>query len=996
MNLSISTWLPGGTPKRFAAAAMLLMSITAEAQSLKTGIITDTKGEPLVGVSVVEQGTTNGTMTDANGRYSLTVKPGAKLKLTYVGFEPLTISPGRSAVMQEDRKTLDEVVVVGYGTMRRKDVTSSITTVSSKDLNQGVFTDPAQMLQGKVAGLVVSSTGDPTGTPSITLRGASSLRSGDAMQPYYVIDGIPGVDISMVAPDDIESIDVLRDASATAIYGSKAANGVIIITTKKGSKGRTSITYNGYVALSSVLKKLDMASAADLRASGLLVDDEGADVDWQDEVLRTGVSFNHNLSISGGNDDTKFMASLNYSDNDGVVRGTKMERANGRALVTTDALKKHLTLTAGVNAMTGTGHGVPVNANGESVLEAMNYYLPTNPIRNADGSWFDSEVGTHNFNPLSMINEDKSEFTWRRLQFISKAALKVGKDIVWNADYSYNTSQRTFSSYDSSQSQIVKGYNGQAHRSTASGNKHNFETYVNYNHDFGFHHLGIMLGYSYEQQMRNDGFGLTVHNFYDDTIGFHNLSYANLINGMSDVDGSVKETIRNKSYYGRVNYAYRGRYILQGTLRRDGSSVFGKNHRWGTFPSVSAAWNISEEPFMKNSFFDQLKLRAGYGVSGNALGFGAYTAVATYGLDTGSSFVYTSPDGATTTYYKLMATKNANPDLKWESTGMFNIGLDFAFFNSRLNGTIEFYSKKTWDLIWNYPVSTSIYPVSTLTANVGDISNKGVEFTLNATPVSRRDIVWTTSLNLSHNANKVTKLTKGRYSVKYVETADPLVSGMYANGSTERIMEGEPLGTFYTYEWAGRNSDGVSQYWVHDPVTNKRTGELTTSPVPTDKTKVGCAQPKLTYGWNNTLTLFSKLTLTAFFQGNLGNKIMNSTRAQFSCMSILSGGKNVLRETLQDPAFPNDPNYFIPSTYYLESGSYLRLATLSVAYTFNHLGGWLRSLQVYATAKNVFTITGYKGLDPEVELSGTEPGLDRRETFYPHTRSFMLGVKVNF
>lgn len=996
MMLKFTRGLQAGLQRVALTCIFILFSVPIRSQIRKSGVITDVHGDPLVGVSVVEVGTLNGTQTDATGRYTLSVNPGSKLRLTYVGFVSQTITPGRSVVMKENQETLNEVVVVGYGTMRRKDVTSSITTVSARDLNQGVFTDPAQMLQGKVAGLVVSSSGDPSGTPSISLRGASSLRTGSAMQPYYVVDGIPGVDISMVPASDIESIDVLRDASATAIYGSKAANGVIIVTTKKGRVGRTTVTYDAYLALDRTARRLPMASAADLRVSGLLADDAGADVNWQDEVLRTGVSHSHSLSVSGGNEKTKYMTSLNFIRHDGVIRGTSMNRANARSLLSTCVLKNHLELSAGVNAMMGAHHGVPVTGRNESVLDAMNYYSPTNPVRNDDGSWYESSFGTNNYNPLSLINEDRNEFSWRRMQLVAKAKLMILEGLEWNTNYSYSTGQRSFASYDSSHSQIVKGYNGQARRSVSNGDEHNLESFVNFDRRIGrLHRLGVMLGYSFEQRMSNDGFGVTVHDFYDDTIGFHNISYANLINGMSDVQGAMKETVRNISFYGRTNYAYNSRYMLQVTLRRDGSSVFGKNHRWGTFPSASIAWNVSEEDFMQGSIFDMLKLRVGYGVSGNALGFGAYTAVATYGLNSAGSFVYTSPDGTQTTYYKLEPTKNANPNLKWESTGMLNVGLDFAFLKGRLNGTIELYNKKTWNLIWDYPVSTYIYPVPTLTANVGDISNRGIELTLNAIPLQSKDFAWNTSLTLSHNANKVTKLTKGRFSVNYVEKGNPLIAGITENGYTERIIEGQPLGTFYTYEWAGRNSNGVSQYYVHDPVTNERTGSVTTSPVATDKTIVGYAQPKLVYGLNNTLS-YKSWSLTAFIQGNLGNKIMNSTRAQYSAQSLLSGGKNVLKSALTDPLWQHDPNYFIPSDKYLENGSYLRLSTLSLAYTFTNLGGWLHGLQVYATAKNVFTITSYTGLDPEVELGGTEPGLDRRESFYPHTRSVMLGVKVNF
>lgn len=707
--LKVRNHSKAGMLKTLFSASLLLCSTAAMAQSQKSGVIKDANGEPLIGVTVLEQGTSNGTVTDVNGRYTLkTTKPNAKLKVSYIGYESQVITPGQSVTLSANDATLNEVVVVGYGTMRRKDVTSSITTVNAKDLDKGVYTDPAQMLQGKVAGLVISSSGDPNGSSSITLRGSSSLREGEAMQPYYVIDGIPGMDISMVAPDDIESIDVLRDATATAIYGSKAANGVIIITTKKGVEGKTNVSYNGYVAFDNALKTLDMASAAELRASGEVVEDEGANTDWQDEVLRTGVSHNHNLSISGGNKQTKYIASLNYIDHDGVIRGTEMNRVNGRALITTKLLKDRLTLSAGINAMRGVHKGVPVGQRGESVLDAMNYYSPTNPVRNEDGSWFKSDIGSQNYNPLSMINEDSNEFEWRRMQYIGKASLDIIDGLVLNANYSYNSKQKVYSYYNSSLSQLpYGGTKGKAHRDTRLGHDQTFETYLNYDLTFAkVHKLSLMAGYSWEERVNNDGFGVSVYNFYNDQLGFKNLAYGNFINGMSDVDSGVEEIVRNISFYGRANYSYDGKYLLQATVRRDGSSVFGANNRWGTFPSVSAAWNIAEESFMKDGIFDQLKLRAGYGVSGNALGFGAYSAYTLFGLNSGSSFTYNG-----VTYSKIEATQNGNKDLKWETTKMFNVGVDFAFLDSRLSGSIEFYSKKTSDLIWSYDVSTNIYPV---------------------------------------------------------------------------------------------------------------------------------------------------------------------------------------------------------------------------------------------------------------------------------------------
>lgn len=991
--LKVRNHSKAGLLKTMFSASLLLCSTAAMAQSQKSGVIKDANGEPLVGVTVLEQGTSNGTVTDVNGRYTLkTTKPNAKLKVSYIGYESQVITPGQSVTLSANDATLNEVVVVGYGTMRRKDVTSSITTVNAKDLDKGVYTDPAQMLQGKVAGLVISSSGDPNGSSSITLRGSSSLREGEAMQPYYVIDGIPGMDISMVAPDDIESIDVLRDATATAIYGSKAANGVIIITTKKGTEGKTNVSYNGYVAFDNALKTLDMASAAELRASGEVVEDEGANTDWQDEVLRTGVSHNHNLSISGGNKQTKYIASLNYIDHDGVIRGTEMNRVNGRALITTKVLKDRLTLSAGINAMRGVHKGVPVGRNGESVLDAMNYYSPTNPVRNEDGSWFKSDIGSQNYNPLSMINEDSNEFEWRRMQYIGKASLNIIDGLVLNANYSYNSKQKVYSYYNSSLSQLpYGGTKGKAHRDTRLGHDQTFETYLNYDLTLAkVHKLSLMAGYSWEERVNNDGFGVSVYNFYNDQLGFKNLAYGNFINGMSDVDSGVEEIVRNISFYGRANYSYDGKYLLQATVRRDGSSVFGANNRWGTFPSVSAAWNIAEESFMKDGIFDQLKLRAGYGVSGNALGFGAYSAYTLFGLNSGSSFTYNG-----VTYSKIEATQNGNKDLKWETTKMFNVGVDFAFLDSRLSGSIEFYSKKTSDLIWSYDVSTNIYPVGYMNANVGDITNTGIELTINAVPVKTKDFTWQTTVNLAHNKNKVEKLSNKKFSVDYKDWGDPNIGGISSNGEVERIKEGESLGTFWTYEWAGYNDHGQSTYYVHDATTGERTGEVTTTPEKKDKTKVGCALPKVTYGWNNTLT-YKKWALTAFFQGNIGNKIMNATRAHYSNKALLSAGKNVLADALKDKYFTSDNTYYYPSDRYLENGSFFRLSTLSLAYTFDNFDGWLKSVQVYGTAKNVFTITGYKGLDPDINLGGLEPGLDKRETFYPHTRSFILGVKVNF
>lgn len=875
--------------------------------------------------------------------------------------------------------------------MRRKDVTSSITTVKAEDLNQGVFTDPGQMLQGKVPGLVVSSTADPNGSPTITLRGASTLRTG-AMSPYYVVDGIPGVDISIVSPEDIESIDVLRDATATAIYGSKAANGVIIITTKKGSKERTNVTYNGYVAFDNILKKYDVCTADDLRQyakdNNITLKDGGANMDWQDEVLRTGISHNHNVNISGGNGSTNYMISADLRKREGVIKMTGFDRFNVRSLVSTKTLKDHLTVSLGANMMYGKHFGVPSGNEGASVLDAMNYYSPTNAIKNADGTWTVGS-GSKNYNPLALMEENKSETVWKRNQFVGKTALELWKGLVWNVNYSWSNYQSTYSAYNTRNSQLegIGNKNGQATRNTYFGREQTFETYLNYDFKVGKSKWGLMGGYSWEEKKNNDGFGLSVEGYYNDDLGWYNMSYAQTILGVQNsVQSGYLEKVRNISFYGRVNYSFDSRYMLQATIRRDGSSVFGKNNRWGTFPSVSAAWNITEEKFMQNQhIFDNLKLRAGYGISGNAMGFDVYSSYNTYGAS--GTFVY---DGKT--YRTYGATKNANPDLKWESTGMLNIGLDFAFLKGRLNGTVEVYHKKTKDLIWSYPVSTTQYIYGWMDANVGEMTNKGIEFTLNAVPVRTKNFMWSTTLNLSHNKNTVDKMQNETFHTTNLTQGDPMVAGVSADGWTQRIMEGEPIGTFYTYQYAGI-VNGRSEYYVLDENGN-RTGETTNNPSLKDRSITGCAQPKLNAGWNNTLT-YKNWSLNAFITGVFGNDVYNSARAHYTAAQMFSDGKNVLKEFLSNPV--GDASGSLPSDRYIEKGSYVRLQTLSLSYTFrNCFNDWIQDLTLYGTANNLFTITGYKGLDPEVNMGGIDPGIDYRWSRYPHTRTFMVGVKINF
>ena len=710
------------------------------------------------------------------------------------------------------------------------------------------------------------------------------------------------------------------------------------------------------------------------------------------------ISHNHNVSINGGSEKTQYSASMSYQNKQGIVRGTDFERFGGRAFLQTKALNDRLTLAFNVNAAQSKGTTVDSAKDGQSVFDAMNYYSPLVPVTNADGSWYSDKTISQNFNPVSMINEDTFENNKKLLQGTAKGTLDITKDLKWNLSLSYQDEQYIWNEYHTSKSQY-NTRNGEAKRIATENKKKILETYINYDHTFAnIHKLGLMAGYSWEQNDDNDSFGLDVYDFYNDNTTFYNLNLANKMDwqngGITSNNNGHLETLRMISFYGRINYSFNSKYLLQATIRRDGSSAFGKNNRWGTFPSASLAWRMSEEKFIKDlNVFDDLKFRVGYGVSGNSLGFGAYSAIQTY--STSGWFNYTNANGTQNSYHTLAAASNANPNLKWERTAMLNIGLDFSFFGGRLGGTIEYYDKRTSDLIYTYEVSTNRYPFGTMPANVGDISNKGIEFTINATPIQTKNFSWQTSLNLSHNKNNVESISNSEYSVDYIRAADPEIAGYSSNADVQRIMEGHPIGTFYTYEWAGYNNQGVSIFYVHDPETGERTGETTTDPeTDRDRTITGCAQPDLNLGWSNNFQ-YKNWNLDLFFTGVFGQDIYNATAEQYSNVSFVKEGRNVLKSVATEHR-ATDTQSQAPSNRWIENGSYFRLSSVSLGYTFGKIGNWINSLKLYATCNNVFTITGYSGRDPEINLGGLEPGMDRRTNYYPRTRSFMIGLNVNF
>lgn len=988
----------------------LLVSTAAWAQANVTGTVVDQNDDPLMGATVIVKGTASGTSTDLDGNFTINAAQGKTLVVSYVGYTTKEVpvkGTNLKITLNEDAALLDEVVVIGYGTMTRKDLTGSISTVNSKDLNVGAYTDPGQLLQGKVPGLVVVQNSDPNGgVNSITLRGASTLNG--STSPLYVVDGIPGVNLNLIPPADIESIDVLRDASATAIYGSKAANGVIIVTTKKGSDGPARVTYQGYVSWEKIAHDNKMLTADQLRAYAaendlILKNDKGADTNWAKETQRTGFATNHSLSISGGNKTTNYNASLTYTKRDGIIKGVGNNLFTGRAYVETKVLKERLTLAAGINGNVRKEWGVPRNDKGGSVYEAMYYYSPLVPVYNNEGGWYEDSSISQNYNPLSLIYEDRSMATFKRMQFTGKASLKIIEGLLLNANFSYETQNYHYRDYMSTQSQTNKKH-GESSQNVTNDWAKLMEIYANYDKTFNQDHkLALMAGYSWEEHKNGYGLGARGYNFWDDTTGWNNLSYANSY----DTDpfwGNLENHTKMISFYGRVNYSYAGRYIAQAAVRRDGASVFGSNNKWATFPSASVAWRLSEESFIKDlGIFTDLKLRAGWGQSGNSQGFDIYAAKFFY--DTYGSpnvrFDYVDPvTGAVTSYKGIAAARNVNDDLKWETTTMLNLGLDFAFLNGRINGTIEWYNKSTKDMIWDYPVSMAKYPVSTLCANVGKMRNRGIELTINAVPIQTRDWNWSTSLNFSHNKNEVVSVSNTEFNAGILNRGKLDFPGLSAGCDIQRIVEGKPIGSFYMWQWAGYDDRGVSTFYDYNadgtPVLDENGNHATTSnPGQEDRMYVGNAQPKLTMGWNNTIT-WKNFDLNFFFTGVFGQKIFNENRAFYSYMGAIEQGKNVISSIL-DEQLPTDGLAQYPSDRYLENGSYFKLATLTLGYTFrNCFNGWLKDLRLYVSGNNIFTITGYKGRDPEINLGGLDPGLDSRKDHFPRARQILVGVNVNF
>lgn len=945
-------------------------------QKPATGKVTDASGNPVPGVSVVVKGTTTGTITDFDGKFTIDVQGDARvLVFSFVGMKtqeiPVEGKTSFSVVMEEETIGLEEVVAVGYGTQTKREISGSVTNVSEKSFNKGVTRTGVDLLKGKVAGLTITNgSGDITKDQTIRLRGTSSLNA--SSQPFIVVDGVPGMSLNSVAPQDIESISVLKDASAAAIYGSRSASGVILITTKKGKKDFTSVDYDGYVAVDNVTNVPDLLNAQEWRdyatknninTAGL---DKGGNTDWFDQIMRTGITQSHSLSLSGSSKSSSYRASVSYLNQEGVVKDNSLERYNVRMTFNQKALNDKLDLT-----FTGV-----ISQRDYTPSDTRNFVLaynmiPVYNVYNPDGTWYDNQEYDQG-NPVRNMTYNSQE-NKNGLYFGNfKADLDVFKGMKASLNVLKQRESNDYSQYLNSQTERGRNDIGYAKRETWTADKQLLEATLNYKKIVGSHNMNFLAGYSYEDNYYQKMGGQN-RQFVTDLFAANNIGAGeNLRSG--DV-WSEKNMNKLISFFGRVNYTLLEKYVLTASIRRDGSSKFGKNHQWGTFPSVSAAWHMKEESFLKNvNMIDDLKFRIGYGVSGNQDGLSPYLSLPLYGK-AGQYY----DNGKWYSAYQF--DQNENPDLRWEQTSMFNVGFDYSFLKGRINGSIDYYNKNTDDLLYTYTVPQPPYLKGTMMANVGSMSNKGFEFVVNGDIIRKDNFRWNASFNIAHNKNEITSLSNDQFTTSSIKTGSAWIRGG-SNNTTHIVEEGKEVGTFYGWVCKGIDSNG--KYIMDDMIDGK--AGLTDE----DRTYIGSAQPDFTYGISNALT-YKNWELNFFLRGVYGNDVLNFSKMSYATTQWLPGA-NVLREALTI-GLKESPKY---CSYYIEDGSFLRMDNASFAYTFDTKGKYgISKLRVYLTGQNLFVITKYTGLDPEVEMSGLDPGVEGRE-YYPKSRTFSVGLNLSF
>lgn len=984
----------------FALMAMLF-SFSAFAQQLTvTGQVLDAQKEPLIGVSVLEKGTSNGTITDLDGNFTLNVSPEGTLVFSYVGYKTQELKASRQMqiTLEEDSEVLDEVVVIGYGSVKRRDVTTAISSVSTKDLDQRPIISAGQAIQGKAAGVsVIQPNGQPGAEMSIRVRGTTSMNGSN--DPLYVVDGVPVDNINFLVPNDIADMQILKDASSASIYGSRAANGVVLITTKSGAEGKAKIAFTAQFGINKVANKIEALNSAQYKELQdeigriNLPDDLPDRTDWFDEAYTTGKTQNYQVSISNGNDKLKYYLSAGYQNEQGVLDIAYYKRYSFRANIENE-VRKWLTVNANISYSDysnngGGAMGTGANRGGVilSVINTPTYAPIWNPLE--PNQYYNQFYGASNItSPLeNMARAKNNKNRENRLLASGNLLFTILPELKFKSTFTIDRRNAVNTTF----LDPISTAWGRTQKGEASDNRNmntvlTFDNVLTYNKSFKKHNLDVMAGSSWTDSDYTNSYINGTH--YRDAY-IQTLNAANRISWSNTGSGGSQWGIM--SYFARVAYNFDSKYLITANVRTDGSSKLHPDHRWSVFPSFSAAWRLSSEEFMKGlTWMDDLKIRVGWGQTGNQSGIGDYSYLQRYNIGRIEWF-RVPEEGDETDYANAVPTiSQANlrtADLTWETTTQTNVGLDLTVLNGRLTVNMDYYYKKTKDMLMYVTLPVGAAAANTIQRNEGEMVNKGFEFAVSSKNF-RGEFEWNTDLNISFNKNKLTKLALQQV---YYDA----VTSETINERVVRNEVGRPLGGFYGYI-----SDGV----------NPETGELMYRDLSgngridsSDRTYIGDPNPDFIYGMTNTFS-WKGFNLSIFIQGSYGNDIFNASRIETEGMY---DGKNQSIRVLDRWRIPGQitdvpkANFDMKnSTYFIEDGSYLRLKDVSISYNFTgkQLRKWgITRLQPYFTASNLLTWTGYSGMDPEVNQwgnSGSVQGIDWGT--YPHSRSYVFGINVEF
>ncbi len=984
----------GYTLATFLVVSLISFNLSAQDVTV-SGKVTGTDGGELPGVTVQVKGTTKGTQTNIDGGYTLAGVPSnGTLVFSFVGMTAQEVAVnGRTSInvtLADDAQALEEVVVVGYGTVKKKDATGAVSAIGAKDFNKGIISSPEQLLQGRVAGVAVTqNSGEPGGGINVRIRGTSSVRAGNG--PLFVVDGVPlsGGDITaggngaglgsssarnplnFLNPDDIASMDILKDASATAIYGSRGANGVVLITTKKGRMGKGSLDYSYSLGISNITKKFDLLTAEEFVAAG--GPNNGGNTDWQDEVLRTAYTNQHNLSFGGGDNGGNYRFSVGYLDQEGIVAKSGIQRYSAAFSGSKKFVNDRLTIGSQLNLANTLDAAVPITDNSGfsgDLLAAMLKSNPTNAVRKADGTF--NQVSTVEPNPAAIIEYTRDNTNTIRALGNLNAELQIVDGLTFKTVVGFD---RSLSARKAAYSPLLTAAQienvGQVYLTDIETNNTTWENYFTYDKDFGGISLNALAGYSYYSF---DFFAKSANatNFRttDLDLMVNNLSAADNQNGFgSIINGSNSTKDELQSYFGRVNMGINSKYLLTATIRADGSTRFGPGNKYGIFPSFAAKWRLVEEDFIPKEVFTDLAIRAGYGVTGNQeLPHNLYQERRRYG---GASFNNSSAinNGG------FGNVAFANPDLKWESTTQLNIGLDFGIAGGRLSGTVDYYYKNTNDLLFQI-FSAQPAPSPFVWDNLdADVINRGVEIGLTGIVVDNQDFGFDVMVNAAFNKNIVENLL-GVYDTGAINGQG--LTGAFA----QRIASGQPLYAFFLREFGGYDEAGNSVY----PNGDFQSFLDGKGPIPT------------VTGGLTTNFRYKSFDLSAFFNGVFGNYLYSNNANAFFTKGSFANGRNVTKDVVGSDEGPlNAPDV---STRFLEKGDFVRLANLNLSYRVNTSSmNTINALRFFVTGQNLLLFTNYSGQDPEVntnkQINGI-PSLGIDYTAYPRARTWTIGANISF